>query len=65
MISNSPPLVKHHSEMPRNSRILQIKNELKGFPLLSRNRTLVEKKMSIQAESLSDSLSTDGHSLEN
>jgi hypothetical protein len=47
--------VKASSNLPRRSHIDRIKTELKSFPLLSRNHTLVERRMTRQAECASDS----------
>lgn len=50
-------MVKARSDLPRHSQIDRIRTELKSFPLLSRNHTLVQRKMSRQAECTSDSAS--------
>jgi len=44
-----PLLHKHHSLMERNRNIDRIRNSLRIIPILSRNQTLIQKKISMHS----------------
>jgi hypothetical protein len=56
-MDETPSLVKARSDLPRLSNIQRIRSELRSFPLLSRNHTLVQRRISQLGESSSDSQS--------
>ena len=55
-MDNSLPHPQHHHPITsahRTHRINSIKNSLKDFALISKNKTLVQKKLSLQIDTLS------------
>lgn len=48
----------------RTQHISKIRDSLKDFALISKNKSMVEKKLSLQFDSFSETSSNDGFSLE-
>lgn len=53
MRSEFPDLHRRASEAERSHNMDRIRRSLRDFPLLSRNQTLIQKKLSINCDALS------------
>jgi len=61
MLGDIPEMTRHASETQRNNNIDRIRRSLRDFPLISRNQTMIQKKLSISSDSLSEQSSSENY----